>query len=204
MLVKWWCLLNQLNNLEGWDSESSLHSGSSEINPFTFFLYLRPGSPPTRRNPHFLSFSDGCSLSCPLAPLSLGLEEIFQVLTSTSMPFFLLFSHIHPAMNLMPLSDDSTHDSSLLNVTYWAWSEGHLLHPHSVERHMAPLPTIAALILGGFHVHLGDPSNALASPLHGLSSSSFTDHPTSAAHSHVHAHDFVVADKNNPTQPQCS
>lgn len=76
--------------------------------------------------------------------------------------------------------------------------------PHSVERHTAPLPTTAALILGGFHVHLRDPSNALASPLHGLSSSGLTDHHTSAAHSHVHAHDFVVADNNNPTQPQCS
>ena len=76
--------------------------------------------------------------------------------------------------------------------------------PHSVERHTAPLPTTAALILGGFHVHLRDPSNALASPLHGLSSSGLTDHPTSAAHSHVHAHDFVMADNNNPTQPQCS
>ena len=76
--------------------------------------------------------------------------------------------------------------------------------PHSVERHTAPLPTTAALILGGFHVHLRDPSNALASPLHSLSSSGLTDHHTSAAHSHVHAHDFVVADNNNPTQPQCS
>lgn len=76
--------------------------------------------------------------------------------------------------------------------------------PHSVERHTAPLPTTAALILGGFHVHLRDPSNALASPLHGLSSSGLTDHHTSAAHSHVHARDFVVADNNNPTQPQCS
>lgn len=86
--------------------------------------------------------------------------------------------------------------------------EGHLLslgsHPHSVERHTAPLPTMAALILGGFHVRLGDLSNALASPLHSFSSSGLTDHPTSAAHSHVHARDFVVVDTNNPTQPQCS
>ena len=195
MLVKWWYLLNQLNSLKGWDSGRSLHSGSSEINPITFFLYLRPGSPHTRRNPHFLSFSDGCSLSYPLAPLSLGLEEIFQVLTSTSMPFF-------PSL----LPHTSSHEP---HATIRRFHPRFLFveeesSPHSVERHTAPLPTTAALILGGFHVHLRDPSNALASPLHGLSSSGLTDHHTSAAHSHVHAHDFVVADNNNPTQPQCS
>lgn len=80
--------------------------------------------------------------------------------------------------------------------------EGHLLslgsHPHSVKRHTAPLSTMAILILGGFHVHLSDPSNALAAQLLGLSSSSLTDHPTSAAHSHVHTLSFVVADNDNP------
>ena len=91
MLVKWWRLLNQLNCVRTipraeilgapfiqahWGSIPSASFCNWDLAPFL------PGGT------HFPSASQMAVLCpIPLAPLSLGLEESFQVLISTSTPF---------------------------------------------------------------------------------------------------------------------
>ena len=106
-----------------------------------FLLKLWPGSP--LRTPLALSSFGGCFLFCNLhatEPRGVVKSPAGSSLPCSSKLCSLSSSWIHPARNLMPLSNYSTHHSSLLAVTCWHW--GHTLIPYRGMLLLYPTPLL--------------------------------------------------------------